>query len=149
MFRPAPQNRTRQQPVKGCEYHMVGPVQLRPGVLPPQHRNLLTQHQQFGVLRRRKACEQRHPPGQANEYQVEHPHRHKLAMLPPQDSCRRRTHRSATCVLFWESRRISEVLSKIVKIVDRVAVSQVDALMDGGRQRLRRGFRVIETMIWP
>ena len=41
------------------------------------------------------------------------------------------------------------MLSKIVKIVDRVAVSQVDALMDGGRQRLRRGFRVIETMIWP
>ena len=26
---------------------------------------------------------------------------------------------------------------------------QVDGLMDGGRQRLRRGFRVIETMIWP
>ena len=27
--------------------------------------------------------------------------------------------------------------------------SQVDGLMDGGRQRLRRGFRVIETMTWP
>jgi hypothetical protein len=26
---------------------------------------------------------------------------------------------------------------------------QVDGLIDGGRQRLRRGLRVIETMIWP
>jgi NAD(P)-dependent dehydrogenase (short-subunit alcohol dehydrogenase family) len=29
--------------------------------------------------------------------QVEHPHRHKLAMLPTEDKCRGRTRRSVTC----------------------------------------------------
>ena len=33
----------------------------------------LAQHQQLGVLRRRRTCQQRHPPGQADEDQVEHP----------------------------------------------------------------------------
>ena len=33
-------------------------------------------------LRRRKTCQQRHPPGQAGEDQVEHSQAHKPAMLP-------------------------------------------------------------------
>jgi hypothetical protein len=48
-----------------------------------------------------------------------------------------------------EPHRITEVPSKVVKIVDGRQFPQVDGLMDGGRQRLRRGLRVIETMIWP
>jgi hypothetical protein len=35
-----------------------------------------------GVLRRRRARQQRHPPNQADEHQVEHPHHHEPAMLP-------------------------------------------------------------------
>jgi len=47
-----------------------------------QHRDLLAQHQQLGVLRRRGTCQQRHPADQADEHQIQHPYRHKLAMLP-------------------------------------------------------------------
>ena len=43
----------------------VGPAQPGPGVLPPQHRRLLAQHRQLGVLRRRGTRRQHHPPGQA------------------------------------------------------------------------------------
>ena len=52
------------------------------GVLAPQHRDLLAQHQQLGVLRCRRACRQRYPAGQADEDQVKHPCRHKPAILP-------------------------------------------------------------------
>jgi hypothetical protein len=58
------------------------PVQLRPGVLPPQHRDFVAQHQQLGILRRRRTHQQRHPVCQADEHQVEHPYHHKPAMLP-------------------------------------------------------------------
>ena len=50
--------------------------------LPPQHRHLLPQHHQLGVLRRRRTCQQHHPACQADEHQVQHAHGHKLAMLP-------------------------------------------------------------------
>jgi hypothetical protein len=73
--------RPGQQPGQGGEYHPVDPVQLRPGMLLPQDRDLLTQHQQLGVLRRRRARQQHQPASQADEHQVEHPNRHKPAML--------------------------------------------------------------------
>jgi nucleoside-diphosphate-sugar epimerase len=38
--------------------------------------------EQLGVLRSRGTRQQRHPAGQADEHQVEHPYRHKPAMLP-------------------------------------------------------------------
>ena len=73
---------TGEQPGQGSQYRPVGPVRLWLGVLPPQHRNLLAEHQQLGVLRRRRARQQHHPAGQADEYQVEHRYGHKPAMLP-------------------------------------------------------------------
>jgi hypothetical protein len=50
--------------------------------LPPEHRDLVAQHQQLGILRCRRARQKRHPALQADEYQVEHPEDHKPAMLP-------------------------------------------------------------------
>ena len=79
---PTHPQRSREQPRQGGDHHPVRPIQLRLGVLPPQHRHLLAQHQQFGSLRRRRTCQQRHPPGQADEEQVEHPYSHKPAILP-------------------------------------------------------------------
>ena len=58
---PAHPHRPGEQPCQGGEYRPICPVQLRPGVLTPQHGDLVAQHQQFGVLRRRRACQQRHP----------------------------------------------------------------------------------------
>jgi hypothetical protein len=79
---PAHPLRPGEQPGQGGEHRPVGPVQLRPGVLPQRHRDLLAQHQQLGVLRPRWACQQRHPVDQADEHQVQHPYRHKPAILP-------------------------------------------------------------------
>jgi hypothetical protein len=73
---------TRQQPDQGGEHCTVGPVQPRPGILPPQYRHLLVQHQQFGIPRSRRTRQQHHPPGQADKDQVEHAQGHKHAMLP-------------------------------------------------------------------
>jgi hypothetical protein len=81
---PAHPQRSREQPRQGGERRPVGPVQLGPGVLPAQHGYLLAEHQQFGVLRRRRTCQQRHPPGQADEHQIQHPYHHKPAILPVQ-----------------------------------------------------------------
>ena len=56
-----------EQPGQGGEHRPVGPVQPRFRVLALQHRDLLAQHQQLGVLRRRRTCQQRHPPGQPDD----------------------------------------------------------------------------------
>jgi putative hydrolase of the HAD superfamily len=50
--------------------------------LRPQHRYLLAQHQQLGILPRRRTRHQHYPPGQVEADQVEHPQAHKPAMLP-------------------------------------------------------------------
>ena len=98
---PAHPQRPGEKPDQGGEDRAVCPVQLRPGVLPPQHGDLVAQHQQLGVLRRRRACQLRHPARQADEHQVKHPYRHKPAMLPAHDQQRRRTRRSAFYAPFW------------------------------------------------
>ena len=71
-----------KQPGQGGEHRPVCPVQPRPRVLAAQHCDLLPQHQRLGILLRRRPRQQRQQPGQANEHQVEHPYRHKLAILP-------------------------------------------------------------------
>jgi hypothetical protein len=76
--------RPGQQPGQGGDHHPVRPVQPRLRILPPQHRDLLAQHQQFRVLRRRRTRQHHHPPCQPDEYQIQHPHRHKPAILPAQ-----------------------------------------------------------------
>jgi hypothetical protein len=47
-------------------------------------RDLLAQHKQLGVLRRRRTRQQRYPSGQPDEHQVQQPYRHKPAILPAQ-----------------------------------------------------------------
>ena len=79
---PAPPQRPGEQAGQGSEYRAVCPVQPGPGVLPPQHRDLVAQHQQLGILRRRRTRQQRHPASQAHEDQVEHPCCHKPPILP-------------------------------------------------------------------
>jgi hypothetical protein len=44
--------------------------------------DLLAQHLQFGIIRSRRTREQRHPGDHADQDQVEHPYRHKPAILP-------------------------------------------------------------------
>jgi hypothetical protein len=51
-------------------------------MLAAQYRYLVAGHQQLGVLRRRRPCRQRPPPGQADEHQVEHPYHHTHGILP-------------------------------------------------------------------
>ncbi len=60
----------------------ISAVQPGPGILPPQHRDLLAQDQQLGILRSRRTREQHHPASQAKEQQVDHPYRHEPAILP-------------------------------------------------------------------
>jgi hypothetical protein len=71
-----------EQPGQGGEHPPGRPGPASAGVLPPQRRDLLAQHQQLGILRRRGTCQQHHPADQADEHQVQHPYRHKPAMMP-------------------------------------------------------------------
>jgi Winged helix-turn helix len=52
---PTHPQRPGKQPGQGSQHRTIGPAQLRPGVLPPQHRDLLAEHQQLGILRRFRA----------------------------------------------------------------------------------------------
>jgi len=58
------------QPGQGGEHGTVSPVQPRFRVRPPQHHNRVAQHQQFGVLRRRRPGQQRQPPSHADKHQI-------------------------------------------------------------------------------
>jgi hypothetical protein len=51
-----------QQPRQRGEYRPVGPVDPWPGHLASQHRDLVAQHQQLGILRRRTPRQQHKPP---------------------------------------------------------------------------------------
>ena len=64
---PAHPQRPRQQPGQGGQHRPVSPVHLRPRVLPPQYGDLLTQHKQLGIFRRRRTRQQRHPASQADD----------------------------------------------------------------------------------
>lgn len=72
------------RPGQGGEHRPVGPVQPRSRVLAPQHRDLLAQHQQLGVLRCRRPCQQCHAASEADEHQIQQPYRHRLVILPAQ-----------------------------------------------------------------
>jgi hypothetical protein len=51
-------------------------------MLAAQYRDLVPEHQQFGVLRGRRTGEQRKPTADADEDQVQQTQRHKPAILP-------------------------------------------------------------------
>ena len=80
--------RPGQQARQSCQYRPVRPVELRPRLLAAQHRDLMAQHQQLRVLRRRRPCQQREPPGQPDEHQIQQPYRHKPAIMPAQQPSR-------------------------------------------------------------
>ena len=65
-----------QQPDQPGQDRPIGPVQPRPGIAPPQERDLVPQHQQFSVLRRARAGEQHQPADQPDEDQIQQPQRH-------------------------------------------------------------------------
>jgi hypothetical protein len=46
----APPGWTGQQPRQSGQHRPVGPVELRPGDVAAQHRELVAQHQQLGAL---------------------------------------------------------------------------------------------------
>jgi hypothetical protein len=54
----------------------VGPVEPRFRVAPAKYGDLVPEHQQFGVLRRRGPGEQRQPPDDADEDQIHQPKAH-------------------------------------------------------------------------
>jgi len=94
-------HRPGEQPGQRGDHHPVGPAQPGFRVLPPQHRDFLAQHQEFGVLRGRRAGEQHQPADQADEHQIEHPYCHKLAMLPVTGPLPQANRRSAAYAPFW------------------------------------------------
>jgi len=88
--------RPREQPRQDSEHRPVGQLQPRSRVLPWQRHDLLAQHQQIGVLLCGRTRQQRDPPGQQGEYQIQHSYRHKPAILPAQGRHGCHTRRSAT-----------------------------------------------------
>jgi hypothetical protein len=60
----------------------VGPVQARSWIPAAQHRDLMTQHEQFGVLARTRPRQQHQPADDPNEDQIQQPKRHKPRSSP-------------------------------------------------------------------
>jgi hypothetical protein len=60
-----------QQPYEPSQHRPVGPVDPRPGPLAAQHRDLVAQHQQLGVLCRRASGQQRKPAHHLAAEQIE------------------------------------------------------------------------------
>jgi hypothetical protein len=60
-----------QVPDQRGQHRSVGPVQPGPGLGAARHGDLVPQHQQLGVLGRRRAAGQDKPPRKPNEDQIE------------------------------------------------------------------------------
>jgi hypothetical protein len=87
----------------------ISKSQLGLRLLPPQHRALLAQHEQLGILRRRRTCKQCKPSGQANEDQVKHPYCHKPAILPAEQPSRQAySHVSNLCTVLEPQNPVSD-----------------------------------------
>jgi hypothetical protein len=63
--------RARQQPRETSQGRPVGPVEPWPDYLPPQHRDLVAEHQQLGVLGGRTPRQQREPSQHLTEQQIQ------------------------------------------------------------------------------
>ena len=112
--------RSGEQPGQGGKHCPVGPVQLRSGVLPPQHRHLMAQDEQLSILGGRRAREQSYPAGHADEDQVEHPGSHEPVILPaPQPSPQTNQQVSRLCPVLEPYTRCPAVaLSALVSNAD-------------------------------
>ena len=67
----APPRRTGRQPRQPGQHRPVGSVSSWPGDLASQHRDLVAQHQQLGVLGGRTSRQQHKPPQHLAEQQIE------------------------------------------------------------------------------
>ena len=63
--------RARQEPRQPGQHRPVGPVNAWPGHLAAQHRDLVAQHEQLGILDRRTVRQQCEPPQHLAEQQIE------------------------------------------------------------------------------
>jgi hypothetical protein len=68
--------RVGQQPCESSQHRAVGPVDLRPGHRASQHRDLVAQDKQLGVLCRRAPRQQRKPLHHLAEQQIEQSQSH-------------------------------------------------------------------------
>jgi hypothetical protein len=72
-----------QKPDERGEDRAVGPVQPEPRMGAAQHGDLVSQHQQLGVLGGRRATEQDQPAAEPDEDQIEQAERHGRSSCPP------------------------------------------------------------------
>ncbi len=70
--KPADAQHNRQVPGKRGPDRPVGPGRPGPGHLTPEHRDLMTEHQDLGVLGRLAAARQDQPAEDPDHDQVEH-----------------------------------------------------------------------------
>jgi hypothetical protein len=68
---PASEHAAREVLAQPAEQRPVGPVQARLRVGPPQHCDLVTQHEQLDILRRRRPAEERQPTRESDQDQIE------------------------------------------------------------------------------
>jgi hypothetical protein len=92
----APPRRTGQQPRQPSQHRPVGPVDPRPGHLAVQHRDLVAQHQQLGVLCRRASCQQGKPPQHRAAQQIQQSKRHAPLIVARQRRWRTRSSAPTT-----------------------------------------------------
>jgi hypothetical protein len=67
----APPGRPGQQPNEPSQHRPIRPVDLRPGDLASQHRDLVAQDEQFGILGCRTPRQQRKAPQHLAEQQIQ------------------------------------------------------------------------------
>jgi hypothetical protein len=103
----APLGWTWQQPHQSSQYRPVGPVDPRPGHLASQHRDLVAQHQQFGVLGRCTPRQQGKPAHHLAKQQIEQSKSHVPIIMARQR--RWRTRSSAPTTDFLAPTRCSHV----------------------------------------
>jgi hypothetical protein len=95
----APPGRTGQQPRQPSQHRPVGPVDPRPGHLASQHRHLVAQHEQLGVLCRRTPRQQHKPPQHLAEQQIEQSKSHVPIIAARQLRWRTRSSAATTDLL--------------------------------------------------
>ena len=67
----------RQEPDQCGHHRPFGPVEPRPGTGPAQHSDLMSQHQELGVLGSRRPAEQDQPGAEPDEDEVQQAQGHR------------------------------------------------------------------------
>jgi hypothetical protein len=128
---PVAAQRTGQPACQRGQDRPIGPIQPRPGTGAPQHRQFVPQHQQLGVLRRGRASEQRQPPDEADEDQVQQPQRH--GRRSSRTSVTAASCRSSACIVL-EPHRASEKLTVAGQSISGTPPSTLDIISASAKQ---------------